>query len=97
MLGTERLNQLHIHRLVTVVGEDTQVCLALVQSLGTLVQSTGKTIVDERVLQDLLQGDINVHSTSANAGDIISTNNAVMSDYIKIFLIYCILVHFEAE
>lgn len=54
VFGTESLNQLDVLGLVTGLDEDTQMSLALVESLGGFTETTGETIVNESSLQDLL-------------------------------------------
>jgi hypothetical protein len=54
MFLAESLDELLVHGLVTVVGEDTEKGLSLVKSLGRLVKATGKAVVDEGGLQNLL-------------------------------------------
>ena len=55
MLSAESLDELDVLGLSARLDEHTQVRLALVKCLRALAQTTGKTIVNERVLQDLLQ------------------------------------------
>jgi hypothetical protein len=47
VFGTEGLNQLDVLGLVTGLDKDTQVGLALVESLGGFTETTGETIVNE--------------------------------------------------
>jgi len=54
MFLAESLDELLVHGLVAVVGEDTEKGLSLVKSLGRLVKATGKAVVDEGGLQNLL-------------------------------------------
>ena len=54
VFGTESLNQFDVLGLVTGLDEDTQMSLALVESLGGFTETTGETIVNESSLQDLL-------------------------------------------
>ncbi len=54
MFLAESLDELLVHGLVAVVGEDTEKGLSLVKSLGRLVKATGKAVVDEGGLQYLL-------------------------------------------
>ena len=55
VFGTEGLDQLDVLGLGTGLDEDTQVSLALIESLGGFAKTTGETIVNESSLQDLLQ------------------------------------------
>ena len=54
VLGTESLNELDVLGLSAGLDEDTEVSLALVESLGALAETAGEAVVDESVLQDLL-------------------------------------------
>jgi len=54
MLSAERLDELEIFRFRTGLNKDAQMCLALIQGLGTLTQAASKTIMYEGVLQNLL-------------------------------------------
>ena len=54
VFGTEGLNQLDVFGLGTSLDEDTQVRLALIESLGGFAEATGKTVVKESSFQDLL-------------------------------------------
>ncbi len=68
MLSAKGLDELAVGGLVAVGGKNAKVGLApedirglsscnfvLVQSLGSLMQTTGKTVVDEGLLEDLYQ------------------------------------------
>jgi hypothetical protein len=57
VFSTEGLNQLDVLGLGTGLHKDTQVSLALIESLSGFAETTGQTIVNERSLQDLLQHD----------------------------------------
>ncbi len=61
MFLAKSLDQFLVHGLIAVVGEDAEQGLALVQSLGGLVKTPGKTVMDEGSLQDLLDGRVDVH------------------------------------
>ena len=65
MLLAKGLDKLLVHRLVAVVSQNTEEGLALVESLGRLVEASGQTVVDEGGLEDLLDGGVDVHG----AGD----------------------------
>lgn len=45
MLGAESLNELRVLGLSDGLDEDTEVSLALVEGLGGLAETTGKTVV----------------------------------------------------
>ena len=61
MLLAESLDQLLVHGLVAVVGEDAEKGLAFVQGLSGLVKASGEAVVDEGGLQHLLNGRVDVH------------------------------------
>jgi hypothetical protein len=50
--------------------QDTEMSLPLVQSLGTLPQTTGESVVNESVLEDLLKGVLDRHGTLGRGGDL---------------------------
>ena len=54
MLSTESLNELDVFGFRAGLDEDAKVGLAFVECLGTLTKTTSKTVVYERVLQNLL-------------------------------------------
>ena len=55
VLGAESFDELDVLGLSARLDKNAKVRLALVKCLRALAQTTGKTIVNERVLQDLLQ------------------------------------------
>ena len=61
MLSTESLDELDVVWLVAVGSHDADMCLPLVETFGTLVQSTDETICGQGVLQDLLNSGVDVH------------------------------------
>ena len=54
MLSTEGLNELDVLSLRAGLDEDAKVGLTLVEGLGALAETTGETVVDKSVLQNLL-------------------------------------------
>ena len=54
VLSTEGLNELDVLGLSAGLDEDAKVSLTLVESLGTLAETTSETVVNECVLQNLL-------------------------------------------
>jgi hypothetical protein len=50
--------------------QDTEMSLPLVQSLGTLPQTTGESVVNESVLEDLLKGVLDRHGALGRGGDL---------------------------
>jgi hypothetical protein len=61
VLVAESDNKLLVGLLLAVLVQDTHVSLATVKSLGSLTETTGKTIVHERELQDTLESIENGH------------------------------------
>lgn len=61
MLGAKGLNKLLVALVLAVLVEDAHVGLATVEGLGALTETAGKTVVDEGVLQDTLEGILNRH------------------------------------
>jgi hypothetical protein len=68
VLGTESLNKLLVWLLLAVLVQDTHVGLATVEGLGGLTETTGKTIVDEGVLENTLEGVLDRHLAFAGGG-----------------------------
>ena len=54
VLSTEGLDELNVLGLSAGLDEDAKVSLTLVESLGTLAETTSETVVNECVLQNLL-------------------------------------------
>ena len=54
VLSTEGLDELDVLGLSAGLDEDAKVSLTLVESLGTLAETTSETVVNECVLQNLL-------------------------------------------
>merc|ERR1711994_555967 len=61
MLLTEGSDQLLVHGLVAVLGEDAEQGLPLVQSLGSLPQTSGETVGNQSLLEHLLDCLIDAH------------------------------------
>lgn len=55
VLGAEGLDELDVLGLCARLDEHAQVGLALVEGFSALAEASGKSVVDERVLQDLLK------------------------------------------
>jgi hypothetical protein len=54
-------NKLLVGLLLAVLVQDTHVCLSAIEGLGSLTETTGKTVVHERELQDTLESVENGH------------------------------------
>ena len=55
MLGAECFNELDVFGLIAGLDKDAKMSLAFIEGLGGLTETTGETVVNESVLQDLLQ------------------------------------------
>ena len=71
-------DQLLVLGLVTILGQDAEQRLSLVQGLLGLAEAAGKAISDQRLLEHLLEGRVNVHGAGIgdNGGWNISFNIA---------------------
>lgn len=63
VLVAESLNELDVLLLRAGLDEDTEVGLSSVESLGALSETTGETVVDQRLLQDFLESVLDGHGT----------------------------------
>merc|ERR1719457_134 len=76
MLHTEGSDKLLIAWLITVLAQDAQRSLTLVKSLSTLAQTTAQAIGNKSLLENLLNGGIDIHrsgrSRSGGGSNIIS-------------------------
>merc|ERR1719499_1316661 len=69
-------DQLLVHRLVAVLGKDAEQRLPLVKSLLGLPHSPGEAVGDESLLEDLLDGGVDVNGPGGGGGtrNVISLN-----------------------
>ena len=72
MLAAEGNNELLVGLLLASLVEDAHVCLATVEGLGSLTETAGKSIVDQRDLEDTLEGIEDGHG--AGLGGLIGAN-----------------------
>jgi len=56
VVSAEGFNEFAVLLFVAVLGEHAEVGKTFVKGLGSLVEATGKSVVDERVLEHLLEG-----------------------------------------
>jgi hypothetical protein len=68
VLGAQSNDQLLVGLLLAGLVQDAHVCLASVESLGSLTETAGETIVHEGELQDALQGIENGHLALGSLG-----------------------------
>ena len=81
MLGAQSDNELLVGLLLAALVEDTHVGLAAVEGLGSLTQTTGKTVVDQGDAEDTLQSVEDGHLAGASVGgnlDLIGGGNRVL-------------------
>lgn len=70
MLRAESDNKLLVSLLLAGLVEDTHVRLATVEGLGSLAETTGKTVVDQGDLEDALERIVDGHLTTTGlSGD----------------------------
>merc|ERR1719347_1280713 len=69
MLHAKSCDKFLVHRFVTVLCKDAEKSLPLIESLGGLSHAQGQPVGDQGLLQDLLDGRVDVHcSTSGHGG-----------------------------
>lgn len=68
VLGAESNDQLLVCLLLARLVQDTHVSLASIEGLGSLTETTGKTVVHEGELQDTLESVQNGHLTLGGIG-----------------------------
>ena len=68
MLHAESCDELLVHWFVTILGEDTEQSLSLVQSLGGLPDTPGEAVSDQGLLEDLLDGGVDIHGPGYGGG-----------------------------
>jgi len=61
VLGAQSLDELLVCVFVAVFVENAHVGLTTIEGLGSLAEATSKTIVDESMAEDTLQGILNGH------------------------------------
>ena len=76
MFLAESSDQLLVHGFITVLSEDAQQSLSLVQGLARLSNTSGQTVSDHGLLQHLLDGGVDVHGAGHGGGgwNVISLN-----------------------
>merc|ERR1719211_667844 len=58
MLHAESSDQFLVHGLITILGQNTEQSLSLVQCLGCLSHASGKTVGNESLFENLLDGGV---------------------------------------
>ena len=64
MFLTQSLDQFLVGWLIAVLGQDAKQSLSLVKSFGGLMESSGKSILDQGVLEHFMESCFEVHATS---------------------------------
>merc|ERR1712106_2046 len=64
----ETSHELLVHWLITVLSKDAEEGLTFVQSLGCFAKTASKSIGNECLLEDLLDGGVNVHWPAGHWG-----------------------------
>jgi hypothetical protein len=87
VLRAQSNDQLLVCLLLAGLVQDTHVCLASVESLGSLTETAGKTVVHEGELQDTLEGIENGHLTLGGIGgdfDFLGDLGGVVLFYVRL-------------
>jgi len=63
MLHAKSGDQLLVHGLVAILGQNAKKSLSFVESLGGLSHTSGKTIGDESLFENLLDGGVDIHGS----------------------------------
>jgi hypothetical protein len=88
VLRAQGNDQLLVGLLLALLVQDTHVSLTAVQGLGSLTQTTGKTVVHESQLQNTLEGIENGHLALGGVGgdlDLILDLGGVVLFYVRLF------------
>jgi hypothetical protein len=76
VLHAESSDKLLVAGLITILAQNAQQSLTLIQSLGALTQATAQTISDKSLLEDLLDSGVDIHwsrrDSRCGGSDIIS-------------------------
>merc|ERR1719232_1541252 len=68
MLHAKSSDELLVHWFITVLSEDTKQSLSLVQGLGSLPDTPGEAVSDQGLLEDLLDGGVDIHGAGHGGG-----------------------------
>lgn len=68
VLVAESLDELEVLGLVAGLDENAKVGLTTVEGLGALTETTGETVVDESLLEDLLESILDGHGALGGGG-----------------------------
>lgn len=95
VLGAESDNKLLVGLLLATLVEDTHVSLTAVEGLGSLTQTTGKTVVDQGDAEDTLQSIEDGHLAGASVSgnlDLIGGGNRGVGNGLFSVRLYQLLV-----
>lgn len=88
MLVAEGGDQLLVGILLAVLVENAHVSLTAVKSLGSLTETTGKTVVHQSQLQNTLEGILNGHlalgGIAGNLDLLDDLGNVVVVFYVRL-------------
>merc|ERR1719284_350399 len=68
VLHAEGSDELLVHGFITVLGENAEQSLSLVQGLGGLTDTPGEAVSDQGLLEDLLDGGVDIHGAGHGGG-----------------------------
>merc|ERR1719354_696387 len=91
MLHTEGSDKLLIAWLITVLAQDVQRSLTLVKSLSTLAQTTAQAIGNKSLLENLLNGGIDIHRSERSRSGAAATTSPSTSDMLSSLMSYLLV------
>lgn len=74
VLVAESLDELEVLGLVAGLDENAKVGLTTVKGLGALTKTTGETVVDESLLEDLLESILDGHGALGGGSGLLDLN-----------------------
>ena len=89
VLGAEGDDELLVGLLLAVLVQDAHVGLTSVEGLGGLAEAAGQTVVNQRQLQDTLEGVLHGHLTLGGIGgdlDLLGGIGCVVLFYVRLYI-----------
>lgn len=86
MLRAEGNDELLVSLVLAVLVENAEESLATVEGLASLTETTGKTVVDERNLQDTLEGLKDGHLAALGIGRNLDLRLGRESFYVRLYI-----------